>query len=128
MIIFDLTRKETFVNLTKWIQTVHARASVENPPIIVIGNKFDKDQNIEVKSEDIEEFRSKNPLISVFEVSARSGFMVNDAFVELCIKMIDIKKSFSGVKLRANRISKPVTEIVSTSDTSNPRQKSRCCK
>ena len=116
------------MNLTKWIQTVHARASVENPPIIVIGNKFDKDQNIEVKSEDIEEFRSKNPLISVFEVSARSGFMVNDAFVELCIKMIDIKKSFSGVKLRANRISKPVTEIVSTSDTSNPRQKPRCCK
>jgi hypothetical protein len=56
--------------------------------------------------------------------------MVNDAFVELCIKMIDVKKSFSGMRLKANRFSKPVTEMISTNDTSNPKviKKSNCCK
>ena len=132
MIIFDITKKETFVNLTKWIQTVQMRASVEQPPIIVLGNKADIDQEIEVDYDSIEEFRSTHPTIPVFEVSARSGLNVNEAFTDLCIKMVDIKKSFSGIKLKANRASRQVEDIGSTSDTSNPktikRQKTRCCK
>lgn len=121
MIIFDLTRKDTFVNLAKWIQIVRVNASIEDPPIIVLGNKGDLEQKIEVTSEEIEEFMSKNPLIRLFEVSARSGAGVNDAFVELSLKLVDMKKSISGVKLTNNRFSKPITEIVSTSDTTNPR-------
>jgi hypothetical protein len=56
--------------------------------------------------------------------------MVTDAFVELCIKMIDVKKSFSGMKLKANRFSKPVTEVISTNDSSNSKaiKKPNCCK
>ena len=41
MIIFDITKKETFVNLKKWIQTVQMRTSIEHLPIIVLGNKAD---------------------------------------------------------------------------------------
>jgi GTPase SAR1 family protein len=54
VIIFDITKKETFVNLSKWIQTVQMRASVEQPPIIVLGNKADIDKDIEVDDENIE--------------------------------------------------------------------------
>ena len=133
MIIFDITKKETFVNLTKWIQTVQMRASVEQPPIIVLGNKVDIDQEIEVDYDNIEEFRSTHPTIPVFEVSARSGLNVNEAFTELCIKMVDIKKSFSGIKLKANRASRQVEEVIgSTGDILYPktllRKKTRCCK
>jgi hypothetical protein len=82
-----------------------------------------------VTIEEIEEFRMKNPSIPIFEVSARSGGGVTEAFVDLCLKMIDMKKSISGVKLKKNRFSKPVTEILSTSDTTNPKpKKSKCCK
>lgn len=133
MIIFDITKKETFVNLSKWIQTVQMRASIEHPPIIVLGNKADIDHKIEVDNDNIEEFRSSHPTIPVFEVSARSGLNVNDAFTELCIKMVDIKKSFSGIKLKSNRASRQVEEIGSTNDSTNlnktkQRLKSRCCK
>ena len=121
MIIFDITKKETFVNLSKWIQTVQMRASVEQPPIIVLGNKADIDKDIEVDDENIEEFRSAHPTIPIFEVSARSGLNVNQAFTELCIKMVNVKKSFSGIKLKANRASRQIEEIGSTSDTSNPK-------
>lgn len=97
------------------------RASVEHPPIIVLGNKADIDQDIEVDDENIEDFRSTHPTIPIFEVSARSGLNVNEAFTELCIKMVDVKKSFSGIKLKANRASRQIEEIGSTSDTSNPK-------
>ena len=129
VIIFDMTRKESFVNLSKWIQTVYSKAMMENPPIVVLGNKVDQDHNFEVDSKDIEEFRNKHPLVALFEVSARSGFMVNEAFVELCIKMIDVKKSFSGMKLRPNRHSKPITDNT-TEEASNGKgiKKPACCK
>jgi Ras-related protein Rab-12 len=44
VIVFDLTRKETFDNVPKWINTLMMHALMENPPILILGNKKDLDE------------------------------------------------------------------------------------
>jgi len=64
-----------------------------------------------------------------YEVSARSGHNITDAFVALCSRMMEVKKEVMGVKLKSNRHSKAVDEALSTDDTSKKSNKKlSCCK
>lgn len=134
MIVFDYTRRATFDNLSKWIMQLRMHASMDEPPVIVIGNKRDLAE-VEVTSEMVDQFRAKNPKVLFTEVSARNGMNCNDAVKELCLKMLESKKSVTGIRLKNNRHSKPVEEFASTADTlyKNPsfkgkRGKVSCCK
>ena len=52
--IFDLSRKNTFVSIKKWIQYIKTHSSLEHT-ILVLGNKKDTEAK-EVTAEDIAEF------------------------------------------------------------------------
>ncbi len=41
VIVFDYTRRETFQNVTKWIEQLRLRATIEEPTIVLLGNKVD---------------------------------------------------------------------------------------
>jgi small GTP-binding protein len=41
VIVFDYTRRDSFENVLRWIQTIKDRATVADPTIIVLGNKVD---------------------------------------------------------------------------------------
>lgn len=111
VIVFDFTRRETFENIAKWTQLLRVHATMEEPPILVLGNKKDMESEIQVTNRDVEEFQERNRGIAFYEVSARSGMHVTEAFVDLCIRMVDIKKSVSGIKLKSNRLSRVVEEV-----------------
>lgn len=65
---------------------------MEDPPILVLGNKRDIDTDIQVTQQEISEFQEQNKgTIIFYEVSARSGHHVYEAFVQLCVKMMDVK-------------------------------------
>lgn len=53
--IFDLGRKNTFESIRDWIDQIKLNCSVENPTILVLGNKKDLDHK-QVSSEEIAEF------------------------------------------------------------------------
>ena len=108
MIVFDFTRRDTFLNVAKWLQLLRLHATQEDPPVTVLGNKRDMDRkHYEVSNDDIEEFQSVNRTTIFYEVSAKSGLNVEEAFVELCTKMSDSKKSI-GLKLRSGHMSKAI--------------------
>lgn len=100
MLVFDFTRRETFDNLAKWLLQLRLHATMEDPPILILGNKRDLEGQIEVTPEDLAAFKQENRGVTIFEVSARSGFNVNEAIVTLCNRMLDIKRSISGLKLK----------------------------
>jgi ribosome biogenesis GTPase A len=110
-------------------------AAMDDPPVIVLGNKRDLSHS-EVTSEMVDLFRSKNPDVLFAEVSARSGHHCNEAVGELCLKMLESKKSVTGIRLKNNRHSKAIEEFASTADTLNKNpsfkgkrgEKSSCCK
>ena len=89
-IICDVTRKETFKNLTEWIYSLlHETRRV---PIVIIGNKIDRTQDTEVPYKDLAKF-AKDHNIPMFTTSAKTNDNVDKAFNKLSELML--KESMS---------------------------------
>lgn len=80
MLVYDITRKETFNHLTRWLEEVRQNG---NPDIMVmlIGNKADLDSRRQVSTEEGERFAKENGLIFL-ETSAKTAFNVEQAFLQ----------------------------------------------
>lgn len=74
LLVYDITRKETFNHLTRWLEEVRQNG---NPDIMVmlIGNKADLDSRRQVSTEEGERFAKENGLIFL-ETSAKTSFNV----------------------------------------------------
>ena len=80
-IVYDITRKETFDNIDKWVADLKNNGD-DNISIVLIGNKSDLDERREVSKEEgvqkSEEFKT-----AFMETSALNGDNVDKAFDEL---------------------------------------------
>ncbi|MEX2715232.1 MAG: Rab family GTPase [Candidatus Sigynarchaeota archaeon] len=87
IIVFDLTRPDTFENIGKWYDDV--KQSVKNElPGIILGNKADLANDIMVSSEKIEKIAQKLRL-GYIETSALDGKNVNEAFLYLAAMLVN---------------------------------------
>ncbi|MEM4734151.1 MAG: Rab family GTPase [Candidatus Thorarchaeota archaeon] len=91
LLVYDVTRRRTFLNLDHWRQETKNSLSREIP-LVVVANKVDLTGARVVTREEGEQYAAKSGLIYV-EASALTGQNVEDAFVELCVEMIDESKS-----------------------------------
>ncbi|MHA1291506.1 MAG: GTP-binding protein [Promethearchaeota archaeon] len=82
LIVFDLTRKETFMEIKEWL--LEMRKYTGDIPFILIGNKSDLLEDVGVVIEDdiIKDFVKKENSIYI-ETSAKTGVNVDEAFMEL---------------------------------------------
>ena len=77
-IVYDITRKESFENVTKWAEQLKSTAD-KNLTIIIVGNKTDLEDQRQVTSEEGQ--NKANSLESAFiETSAASGSNLDKAF------------------------------------------------
>jgi len=77
LLLFDLTRAETFKKLPNWIDFIHQNLS--EVPILLIGTKADLFQFKAVEDSDIEQFVNANGLRGYYEVSFKNGLNVQAA-------------------------------------------------
>ena len=103
LIVFDVTKKESFENIQNWINevTVYTEKDVV---IICLGNKNDLKKGIDKK--EINEFQ-KNTNLEILNVSAKTGEGVEEAFkhiIELLIqKNMDKKEDKNIINLSESR-------------------------
>ena len=87
LLVFDTTRKSTFIELEKWI------AETENAlglriPIILLANKVDLAEQRVITTEMGKTFTEEHGLVGYLETSALSGQNVEEAFKMLAISSI----------------------------------------
>ena len=105
MLVYDVTRRETFDNLSSWLQDCCAHAG-PNMVIMLVGNKADVTHRRAVSTEEGEMFARENGLLFM-EASAKTSTNVEDVFVATAKAVVraidegslDVKNESNGVKL-----------------------------
>ena len=102
LIVFDVTKKESFENIQNWINEVTVYTG-KDVVIICLGNKSDLKKEIDKK--EIIDFK-KNTNLEILNVSAKTGEGVEEAFkhiIELLIKKKMENKDDNEIKLAESR-------------------------
>jgi small GTP-binding protein len=87
LLVFDVTRRRTFLNLHRWREEARENLGREIP-VVVVANKVDLQDSRVVGTEEGEEYAKAIKSLYV-ESSALTGQNVEDAFAKLCMTMID---------------------------------------
>lgn len=80
LLVYDITRRETFAHLQGWLREVHEHSNKEMV-IMLIGNKSDLDNKRAVTFDEGRKFAEENGLIFM-ETSAKTAENVDAAFLE----------------------------------------------
>ena len=93
LLVFDLTREQTFVESKKWL-TETRQFSNENIPFVLIGNNVDllEDVGEVIDREEARAFAEKEGGIYI-ETSIKTGANVDEAFNELTRRIIESRHS-----------------------------------
>ena len=78
LLVYDITRRETFNHVTKWLDDVRTNSS-KNVTVILIGNKKDLEDKRQVSYEEGEAFAKENGLMFL-ETSAKTAYNVVESF------------------------------------------------
>lgn len=85
--IYDVTDSSTLYCLAYWI--AEAKKWVDCDFFVVIGNKADLGENRDVEKETVETFRKEKSCTQRFEVSAKTGDGVREAFQAIADQLVE---------------------------------------
>ena len=123
IIVFDLTNKDTFKNLTKWIEEVYFYS---NKDIIlrIVGSKYDIKNNI-INEYEIKDFCKYNDITYV-ETSAKTNYNIDELFQNI-IEEIDLKL-IEGKLFPSSKNGIVIKDTFNTSfNLTNKEIKHKCC-
>ncbi|XP_005182412.1 ras-related protein Rab-43 [Musca domestica] len=87
IIVYDITNRNSFANLQKWIEEVR-RYTTSSVLLIVVGNKCDLENEREVEFEEAQQMCQYIPeVLYVLETSAKENRNIDDAFVALATEL-----------------------------------------
>ena len=112
LLMFDLTNKYTFQNLENWIKEIYNIR--DKVPFMIIGNKCDLENKIEVNDDEVIQFGNKNDA-SYYKTSAKNGKNVDNAIINFVKQIIDLDIT-----------NKDKTYILDGSSIIN--EKKKCCR
>jgi Ras-related protein Rab-2A len=120
LLVFDLTRRESFGHLHRWLQEARQFA---NPGITItlVGNKADMNHKRVIQKEEAEHFARENGLMYV-EASAKTALSVDDAFLETA-KVIWEKINSGSITFRSTHDADSIPLGGNTN-----KAKGGCCK
>jgi len=100
IIVYSIDSEESFSNIEKWLNDIKSQSN-PNIKIFLIGNKADLEDKRQVTKENGENFFKQNNLSYFSETSAKTGFNVQNVFIEVAKVLY---KEHEEIK---NRISRP---------------------
>ena len=104
IIVYSIDSEESFSNIEKWLNDIKSQSN-PNIKIFLIGNKADLEDKRQVTKENGEIFFKQNKLSFFTETSAKTGFNVQNVFIEVAKVLY---KEHQEIK---NRVSRPGSMI-----------------
>lgn len=86
MLLYDVTNKRSFQKLDNWVQSF--KETRGDKPLLLIGNKIDLEEKIEVTKETGQEYASEHGF-EFIQTSAKTGNNVDKAFHDLIKDVLD---------------------------------------
>jgi Ras-related protein Rab-2A len=120
LLVYDITRRETFNHLKGWLTEVREHSNKEMV-IMLIGNKSDLENKRAISYEEGKKFAEENGLIFM-ETSAKTAANVDDAFLETAKKIYENVKN-SNIEFSS---SKGQSKIVKPQEQSK-QEGGGCC-
>ena len=90
LLIFDVTNNSSFDNLYKWYEKIQ-NESPENCIIVLIGNKIDLIDEIQISDEKAINFAQEHS-IKFFPISCKYGYNVNEVFDYIIFEILKNQK------------------------------------
>jgi Ras-related protein Rab-7A len=121
VLVYDITNRKTFENLTKWKQGFIDNAAPDDPktfPFVVLGNKIDRESERKVDGKEGKEWCDANSGIPFYETSAKEGISVEQAFHEIARKAL--RRMETNAIVMPDTISGASGAIRLNSNLSNP--------
>ena len=88
IVIYDVTNRKTFENVKNWIKQIKEEVSTK-VSINLVGNKIDDTENRKVTEEEGKNL-AESFGVSFFEASAKDGLGVNECFLDLVKKTVNV--------------------------------------
>ena len=118
-LMYDITNEQSFQSLPEWINSVR-EAKGNDFPIILLGNKIDKEEERKITKEAGKELADKYEF-GFFEISNKEAINIEEAGLALINKILDKKKK-DGIELASSNTSK-----LSSKKTGKKFGKKKCC-
>ena len=124
ILIFDLTRINTFHNIDNWIKMIKENT---NPKfMILIGNKSDLINERKIDKKIIYDYCEKN-LFNYMEISAKNNVNIEKLFKEVAYQLYNDIKTSEINKIKNIGYKGNFTDIQVKLDDNNTSQKKGCC-
>eukprot|EP01029_Cantina_marsupialis_P028106 TRINITY_DN774621_c0_g1_i1.p1 TRINITY_DN774621_c0_g1~~TRINITY_DN774621_c0_g1_i1.p1 ORF type:complete len:204 (+),score=49.70 TRINITY_DN774621_c0_g1_i1:81-692(+) len=91
ILVYDVTKGRTFESVLKWKQEFLRKSGISEKsgfPFVVLGNKSDMEGGV-VKANRAQHFCAENGEMTHFQVSAKSGVNVDEAFLSAVRKALE---------------------------------------
>jgi Ras-related protein Rab-2A len=123
LLVFDVTRRDTFDHLSRWLDETRQFAS-SNICISLVGNKADFASKRVIQREEAQSFADENGLFYI-ETSAKSADGVDDAFLKTAEAVWDKMKN--GSLTRKNTNVGEDKDKINLGQGKSPYGRKKCC-
>ena len=133
IIVYSIDNEESYINIEKWLNDIKTQSNPD-VKIFLIGNKADLEDKRQVAKESGEKFYKDHKLSFFTETSAKTGFNVQNVFIEVAKELY---KQHEEIK---NRVSRPGSMApvpytpempnnvsLETEENENVQRKKKCC-
>ena len=100
ILMFDLSKKETYENIKTWINLINEECG-NKMPILIVGNKMDLEDERFIKKEDAKA-HFKNEKFKYVETSCKDGHNIKKAITSICKIIIHSKKIGTDISFSLN--------------------------